>query len=78
MRFLKAGDLDQLVQAIHKVASSGKIRQLRNSSKGTSMASVIPLVVTEEEAWHLIFICSLILEMKKTISFAGVEYRAIF
>ena len=27
---------------------------LKNGSKGTAMASFIPLVVTEEEAWHLI------------------------
>lgn len=27
---------------------------LKNGSKGTAMASFVPLVVTEEEAWHLI------------------------
>ena len=27
---------------------------LKNGSEGTAMASFIPLVVTEEEAWHLI------------------------
>lgn len=27
---------------------------LRNGSKGTAMASFIPLVLTEEEAWHVL------------------------
>jgi mono/diheme cytochrome c family protein len=27
---------------------------LKNGSEGTAMASFVPLVVTEEEAWHLI------------------------
>jgi len=39
MRFLKAGDLGQLVQAIRKVVSSRKC-QLRNDSKVTAMASL--------------------------------------
>jgi hypothetical protein len=40
MRFLKAGDLGQLVQAIRKVASSRKC-ELKNDSKGTAMDSLI-------------------------------------